>query len=127
MPCARNVSSRSRRWALISRERSASARPERKKARSRRIKRRMVFTKYFAFGFRARLSPSDFRVEQKLVDEPGETAPTLGLLEQLTLAGLGDGVVLRVAVALGLLPRALDPALLLETNQSGIERALVQR
>ena len=41
-------------------------------------------------------------------------------------AGLGDAVVLRLAVGLGPLPGALDPALLLETDQRGIQRALVE-
>ncbi len=36
-------------------------------------------------------------------------------------------VELRLAVALGLAPRALDPALLFEPHQRGIERALIER
>ena len=42
-------------------------------------------------------------------------------------AGLRDGVVLRLAIALGPLPRALDPPLLLEADQGGVQRALIQR
>src|SRR5688572_24602261 len=41
-------------------------------------------------------------------------------------SGFGDAVVLGVAVIVGLLPCAFDPALLLETNKRGIECALIQ-
>src|SRR6185436_4751554 len=66
-----------------------------------------------------------FVVEQ-LVDEPGEAPPALRLLVERARTGLGDAVVLRLAIALGPLPRALDPTLLLEPDQRGIQRALIE-
>ena len=50
----------------------------------------------------------------------------LGLLVERPRAGLGDAVVLRLAIALGALPRALDPALLLEAHERRIQRALIE-
>src|SRR5690349_12207692 len=93
--------------ALISRASSASARPARKKESRRNRKRRT--------GAMSGLS------QQKLVHEPHEPAPLLRLPRQLALAGLGDRVVLRLPIALRLLPLPLDPPLLLQADQRGIE------
>src|SRR5262245_21179945 len=63
---------------------------------------------------------------QQFVDETGETSPPFSLLLERARAGLGDAVVLRLAVALGALPCALDPPLLFEANERGIQRALIE-
>src|SRR5687767_3127816 len=114
MPWVRNWSSSSRRWASISRASSRSARLERNNETNRSRKRRAGPMDGLPLVF-----------EQELVDQAREPAPALGLARQLALAGLGEGVVLGVAVALGLPPGALDPALLLEANERRIQRALV--
>src|SRR5262245_24145955 len=65
--------------------------------------------------------------EKQLVDELGQPPPARGFLRQATFAGPGDGVVLGVAVVLGLLPLPLDPAFLLEAHERRVERTLVER
>src|SRR5438093_3591486 len=66
-------------------------------------------------------------VQQQLVDQAGEPAPTFRLLFQTTNAGFGDAVVLRLAIAFGSLPGALDPSLLFESDEGRVERALIER
>jgi hypothetical protein len=63
---------------------------------------------------------------QQLFDEAGQLAPALGFLPERFQAGFGDGVVFRFPAVFRLIPFALDPALLLQTNQGRIERALVE-
>ena len=97
-PLPMNSSSSCRRWAVISRVSSRSARPGRRNDSRRRTNRRgsdMAVTSGWA--------------DDQLVHEPRELAPALDLLVERAQAGPGDGVVLRLAVALGPLPRALDP------------------
>ena len=64
--------------------------------------------------------------EQELVDEPGEPPPAIGLRSPARVPRLRDGVVPGFAVVLALLPGALDPALLLESHERGVERALIE-
>src|SRR4051812_11484260 len=64
--------------------------------------------------------------EEELVDESGEAAPPFNLALQLAFAAPGDGVELRFAVALRPPPGSLDPALLLEADERGIQRALIE-
>src|SRR5690606_33373558 len=45
---------------------------------------------------------------------------------QIALAGPGDPVELRLAIALGLAPFALDQSLLLQADESGVEGPLVE-
>src|SRR5437867_5564304 len=66
-------------------------------------------------------------VQQQLVDQAGEPAPTFGLLFQTTSSRFGDAVVLRLAIALSSLPDTLDPPLLFQSDEGRIERALIQR
>src|SRR5438045_594210 len=53
--------------------------------------------------------------------------PFLGLPRQRARAGFGDGVILGVATPIGLPPSATNPAALLEADEGGIQRPLVER
>src|SRR5215831_8846332 len=64
--------------------------------------------------------------EQKLVDETSEPTPPVRLPFKTSETALRDVVVLGLAVVLGTLPRALDPAFLLQTRERRIESPLVQ-
>ena len=66
-------------------------------------------------------------IQQKFVHEAREPAPALGLLLERSHTGPGDGVVLGVAIVFGLLPRAVDPPLLFESHEGGVQGALIQR
>ena len=46
---------------------------------------------------------------------------------QLAAAGLGDGVELGFAIIAGSTPFGLDPAALFETNEGGINGALIEK
>jgi hypothetical protein len=47
-------------------------------------------------------------IDQQLVHKIRQPSPALGLFAERPQVGFGDGVVLRVAVVLGLLPGAFD-------------------
>src|SRR5262249_50634442 len=54
-------------------------------------------------------------------------APAIGLLSQSVYAGFRDPVVLRLSIAFRSLPGALDPTFLLQPDERGIQRALIER
>src|SRR5260370_3577831 len=116
-PRRRNSSSRRPRWDATSRARSASVRPGRRALWSLfRNRRRPDMVLSLRSGF----------VQEELLDQAHQTAPTLGLLAQGAPAGPGDAVVLGLAIGLGPLPGALDPAPLLQSDESGVQRALIE-
>jgi hypothetical protein len=57
----------------------------------------------------------------------GEAVPVGGVFGPLFSAGFGDGVVLRLTVVVGDAPFGCDPAALLQTDQRGIDGALVKK
>ncbi len=63
---------------------------------------------------------------RKPIDETRRALPPGRLLGERTCARPRDRVVLGLAVVLGGLPGPFDPALLLQADERGIERALIQ-
>jgi len=63
------------------------------------------------------------RCFQSLGDSPGNAAPSLGLGFELLPSGLGQAVVFRAAVVLGVSPKGGNPAFFLHSVQCGKERA----
>src|SRR2546428_3279599 len=110
-------SSRRVRWDPTSRARSGSVRAGRRKLWSltkNRLRADIVLS--LDSGF----------VQEELLDQTGQAAPTLGLLVQGAPAGPGDAVVLGFAIGLGSLPGTLDPAPLLQPDESGVQRTLIE-
>src|SRR3977135_1548907 len=67
-----------------------------------------------------------FRTTEKARHERGHAPPTLGLCKQLFAPGTRERVELGLAVIFRSPPFRRNPAALLEPQQSGIERALIQ-
>src|SRR5258708_15387249 len=63
---------------------------------------------------------------EKTRHKRGHALPTCGLCEQLLAPGARERVILRLAVVFRGAPFCGDPAALLEAQQGGIERTLVQ-
>jgi hypothetical protein len=57
----------------------------------------------------------------------GEAAPILRIARQLLPAAAGDGVVLGLAVVVRGAPRGGDPAAVLQTDERGVDGALVEQ
>src|SRR5262249_54079990 len=62
---------------------------------------------------------------QQAGDDTGDPLPVPGFRGELLLSGAGERIVLRATVALGDSPPGADPAALLESEESGVERSLV--
>ena len=70
--------------------------------------------------------PSFRLARQQSVDEAGGALPPGCLLRECPDARPRDGVVLRLAIVFRRLPGPFYPALLLQTHQRGIQRALIE-
>src|SRR5262245_64878280 len=57
-------------------------------------------------------------LQKKLVHETRQPPPALRLVLERFLPRSGNRVIFRIAIILSLVPRALDPSLLLESDQS---------
>lgn len=66
------------------------------------------------------------RFQQKFVNEACESPPALDLCRQRALSRLGKVVEFGFAIVFRLLPGALDPSPLLQTDQRRIKRPLIQ-
>src|SRR5262245_20284270 len=65
-------------------------------------------------------------VHEQLIDETRKTPPPRGFISQSSNACFCDAVIFRFSICLCPLPRAFDPASLLEPDQSRIQRSLIQ-
>src|SRR5215207_6251867 len=108
------------RWNASSADISRSVAPRWNRARSRR---RQPPSRSFPLGARDVISVISRALENE-VDRADVIAPAARLGAQRSPAGRGERVVPRRVVLLGALPFALDPALLLEARQGGVERSL---
>jgi hypothetical protein len=63
---------------------------------------------------------------EQLFNQSGHPSPAARFLGQRALAGFGNRVEFCLPITLRLAPGPFDPALLFQTHQCGIERALVQ-
>src|SRR5437660_610566 len=66
---------------------------------------------------------TSLRCFQSLGDSPGDAAPSLGFGFELLPSGLGQAVVYRSAVVLGVSPKRGNPAFFLHSVQGGKERS----
>src|SRR5205807_7835607 len=66
---------------------------------------------------------TSLRCFQSLSDSPGDAAPSLGLGFELLPSRLGQAVIFRAAVVLGISPKRGNPAFFLHSVQCGKKRA----
>src|SRR3954471_1925011 len=92
-------------------------------------RRRNIVTTDMAYLTSFRAAPfaaaARLRMLQHARDGGGDPLPVRGFLRELLAPGPRQRVELRAPVVLGITPRRLDPALLLETVERGVERSLV--
>ncbi len=69
--------------------------------------------------------PASGLLRQQTVENARHLAPAVGFFLESFEAGFGDGVVLGLAIVFGGAPVGVDPAILLEAQQGGVEGALV--
>src|SRR5262245_22751777 len=69
---------------------------------------------------------SPIRQPQQPAHHAGDSFPVLRLVGGLLPAGAGNGVVLCLSVGVGLAPGRRNPTALLEAEQRGIDRALIE-
>src|SRR6185369_14823859 len=109
MPASRFRRACISRWKRSSSSRARSARRRERSARRRRRKSVQVISGQF----------------HDAADGGGEAGPLLGFVVQLLPAGRGEVIKAGTPAEFGDTPFSLDPALMLEAMQGGVERALV--